>query len=129
MKALASALTVLGCAGKTTSLLPVSRPWMTPCCAICSCVCPSPKGRLPNSIWKKITPRLHTSTLLLMRGRPGSKHSGGRYQYVPAPWLVSSREEVASLLLPLSPRILASPKSVTFTRRRSSNNMLAGLRS
>jgi hypothetical protein len=39
----------------------------------------------------------------------------------------SPREEEA--LVPLSPRILASPKSVTFTRRRSSNRMFAGLRS
>ena len=47
-------------------------------------------------------------TLLLMTGgrEPTSKHSGGRYQYVPAPWLVSSRP----LEWPSS-TILLSPKS------------------
>ena len=42
-----------------------------------------PKGLRPYSIWKNITPQLHTSTFDEMRGAPipefVSKHSGGRY--------------------------------------------------
>ena len=95
-----------------------------------------PKGRLPKSIWNKITPADHTSTLLLITGGMSatSKHSGGRYlshlkhmrtlgmlgikkkewrwngkmidQYVPAPCDVSSISRLSSSM------ILDSPKSV-----------------
>lgn len=41
----------------------------------------SPKGRLPYSIWYRMTPAAHTSTLEEINGGwlPRSKHSGGRY--------------------------------------------------
>ena len=71
--------------------------------------------------------RQRTRTLDEMRGGawPIWKHSGGKYQYVPAPCDVSSKpsEPVDSSIT------LDSPKSVIFTRPAPSNNTLPGFKS
>lgn len=49
--------------------------------SMASCDWSSPNGRFPYSIWYRITPAAHTSTLDEISGgwEPRSKHSGGRY--------------------------------------------------
>src|SRR5690554_4789519 len=118
MKSCASFVT-FGSAGKSTF---VARS-MTCSDKILSWVLPSPNGRRPYSIWKKITPTDHTSTFEDIRG-DGWKHSGGKYQYVPAPCDVSSMEVPSAV----SSMIFDKPKSVIFTSPISSNKILPGLR-
>ena len=83
MNAFPSALTLGPCAGNSTVL--ALR--IVPLCKICSWLWSCPNGRRPYSIWYRITPHDHASTLeeILGGAGPVSKHSGGRYQYVPAP--------------------------------------------
>ena len=78
-------------------------------------------------------PHGHPHTLFEMRGGPPldtAKHSGGRYQYVPAPCDVSSMDVSAWPPSGSMSMILDSPKSVTFTMPMGrSNRMLAGFKS